>query len=128
MDIKFQLGRHHGKQHSTLARLSYVDVELHNGSDENFPGSFRGYMDAESASLVLAAPAYKARVTELETALRRLLQCLDDEASNREGEYVLPPDAGCIECTLGTVPNDKNTGLCAYHSAQKVLKDRACDG
>lgn len=34
-----------------------------------------------------------------------------------------PVDAGCFECTAGTVPNRLNTGLCAYHFAKhKCLK------
>lgn len=30
-------------------------------------------------------------------------------------------DAGCIQCTVGTVPNDRNTGLCAYHEATRLI-------
>jgi hypothetical protein len=30
-------------------------------------------------------------------------------------------DYGCIDCTAGTVPNDKNTGRCAYHRAKLEL-------
>jgi hypothetical protein len=32
-------------------------------------------------------------------------------------------DAGCIECTVGTVPNNRNTGLCGYHEARAVLTE-----
>lgn len=30
-------------------------------------------------------------------------------------------DAGCIECTLGTVPVHRETGLCDRHAAELVL-------
>ncbi len=30
-------------------------------------------------------------------------------------------DAGCIECTLGTVPKRLETGLCLYHKAEALL-------
>jgi hypothetical protein len=32
----------------------------------------------------------------------------------------MPTDAGCIECTAGTVPNHLNTGLCGYHAAKAI--------
>lgn len=123
MDIKFQLGTHHGKQHPTVERLYYVDVDLVNGdrSSEAYPGSFSGYVVPEVSVLLLAAPGQSARIAMLQSALSRLLKDIDDEMGNREGVSVLPPDSGCIECTLGTVPNDKNTGLCAYHAAHRAL-------
>lgn len=48
------------------------------------------------------------------------------EASEREFENLdeaAPVDAGCIECTLGTVPNDRNTGLCAHHLREAALAE-----
>jgi hypothetical protein len=66
MSIKFQLGTHHGKLHPTSkAPLAYVDVEMVNGSLDEYPGSFSGYMTPEAATLVLGAPTYNARVKEL---------------------------------------------------------------
>jgi hypothetical protein len=32
----------------------------------------------------------------------------------------MPTDAGCIECTAGTVLNHLNTGLCGYHAAKAL--------
>jgi len=60
------------------------------------------------------------RIHELETALNRMVLAHENLASDTEGKYP-PPDSGCIECTVGTVPNRLNTGLCAYHSAKKLL-------
>lgn len=34
-----------------------------------------------------------------------------------------PVDAGCIQCTAGTVPNRLNTGLCAYHIAKEIIRE-----
>jgi hypothetical protein len=47
----------------------------------------------------------------------------DEMRSNSEGAYP-PPDSGCIECTVGTVPNKWNTGLCVYHKAQFLLEKK----
>lgn len=33
-----------------------------------------------------------------------------------------PQDAGCLDCTAGTTPNDRNTGPCFYHRAEALLK------
>lgn len=47
------------------------------------------------------------------------------EASEREFsdmEDSAPVDAGCIECTCGTVPNTLNTGLCAHHKRVHAIK------
>lgn len=60
------------------------------------------------------------RIHELETALNRMVQAHLNLESDTEGRYP-PPDAGCIDCTVGTVPDRLNTGLCAYHNAKKVL-------
>lgn len=35
-----------------------------------------------------------------------------------------PVDAGCIQCTAGTVPNRLNTGLCVYHIAREIGDER----
>lgn len=61
-----------------------------------------------------------ARITELETALNRMVETHLNTESDSEGRYPAP-DAGCIECTCGTVPDRLNTGLCAFHNARKLL-------
>lgn len=60
------------------------------------------------------------RIDELETALNRMVLAHENTASDSEGRWP-QPDAGCIECTAGTVPDRLNTGLCAYHNAKKLL-------
>lgn len=62
----------------------------------------------------------KARVTDLEAALARMVAEHEETESNTEGRYPTP-DSGCIECTLGTVPNHLNTGLCSYHRSKELL-------
>lgn len=64
--------------------------------------------------------ALRSRVHELETALNRMALAHENTESDSEGHYPLP-DTGCIECTRGTVPNNLNTGLCAYHNAKRLL-------
>lgn len=60
------------------------------------------------------------RVTELETALNRMVLAHENLESDTEGRYP-PADLGCVECTVGTVPDRLNTGPCAYHAAKKLL-------
>lgn len=60
------------------------------------------------------------RIHELETALNRMVLAHENLRDDTEGQYP-PLDAGCIECTVGTVPDRLNTGLCAYHSAKTLL-------
>lgn len=36
-------------------------------------------------------------------------------------------DPGCIVCTAGTVPNKYNTGLCPWHSAERVVREAQTD-
>lgn len=67
-----------------------------------------------------ALDARQARIDQLELLAHRLVLLIDDVESDSEGRYP-HPNTGCLECTLGTVPNDKNTGLCAYHEARRVL-------
>lgn len=61
-----------------------------------------------------------SRIHELETALNRMVQAHENLVSDTEGKYPTP-DAGCIDCTVGTVPDRYNTGPCAYHAALRVL-------
>lgn len=44
------------------------------------------------------------------------------EHKNR-GEHDDMADAGCPDCTHGTVPDRSNTGRCAYHSAAELLRE-----
>jgi len=57
---------------------------------------------------------------ELKTALNRMVLAHENLVEDTEGRYP-HPDCGCIECTVGTVPNKYNTGLCAYHAAKRLL-------
>ena len=72
----------------------------------------------EAAALCVSA---HERITELETALNLMVQAHVNLESDTEGQYP-SPDAGCIECTAGTVPDRLNTGLCAYHNAGRMLR------
>jgi hypothetical protein len=45
----------------------------------------------------------------------------DQAQADAEGEWLIQPDAGCYECTLHTVPHDKDTGLCGYHKLERAL-------
>lgn len=68
----------------------------------------------------LDARLVKKRNDELETALNRMVTLVENIEADSEGEWP-KPDAGCIECTCGTVPDKYNTGLCARHEAQRLL-------
>lgn len=57
------------------------------------------------------------QVERLRTILRDLLRDYDEE---RQAINVYP-DAGCSQCTLGTTPNNLNTGPCVYHRAVAAL-------
>lgn len=67
-----------------------------------------------------ATRASLRRIHELETGLNRMVLAHENLSADTEGKYP-SPDAGCLECTVGTVPNRLNTGLCAYHNAKKLL-------
>lgn len=60
------------------------------------------------------------RIEELEACLARVVHDHDNLASETEGRYPAP-DAGCIDCTSGTVPNRLNTGRCPFHTAKRLL-------
>ncbi len=49
-----------------------------------------------------------------------MLGVVQDFVKDYENGYE-QADAGCLECTSGTTPNDRNTGPCAYHRAKAIL-------
>lgn len=59
-------------------------------------------------------------IHELETALNRMVLAHENTLSESDGRFPLK-DSGCIDCTSGTVPDDRNTGRCAFHSAKVLL-------
>lgn len=83
-----------------------------------------GAIASVNHSMARAADVMKqatSRIYALETALNRMICAHENLSADTEGKYP-PPDAGCIECTVGTVPNRLNTGLCAYHNAKNLLE------
>jgi hypothetical protein len=60
-------------------------------------------------------------IQAMEIAMRGMLKWIDDYASDHDGDSYFT-STGCIECTLGTVPNTLNTGLCVIHQARRLLK------
>lgn len=69
---------------------------------------------------VIALQKAQDRITELETALNRMVCAHENLSADTEGQYP-PLDAGCVECTAGVTPDRYNTGLCAYHNAKRLL-------
>jgi hypothetical protein len=69
-----------------------------------------------NAKLIAASP-------DLLAALKRYVDDHDHYVDNNDGHSPEDdqPDAGCIECTLGTTPNHLNTGLCRYHQAKAAI-------
>lgn len=59
----------------------------------------------------------QANERDLLAALKGILRRYDEEDPGAAFE----PDMGCIECTLGTTPNDRNTGLCPRHWAERII-------
>lgn len=58
----------------------------------------------------------------------RLVAQIDRANDNMEGRALSEmASAGCIECTAGTVPNNRNAGVCAYHEAKDVLAKIAAE-
>jgi hypothetical protein len=53
-------------------------------------------------------------------ALARMICAHENTLEASEGKFPWK-DPGCIECTVGTVPDRLNTGPCAYHNARKLL-------
>jgi hypothetical protein len=48
-----------------------------------------------------------------------------EDIYNDEHDHPLPKDSGCIDCTVGTVPDRLNTGRCMYHQAKRLLSEKA---
>jgi hypothetical protein len=92
--------------HPDFPHLHYMHLRI--GDEE-----ISGYLPLDKWQLVGSAK-------DLREALDRMVTAHDALSSNTEGQYP-PLDSGCIECTVGTVPDRLNTGLCAYHNAKKVL-------
>ena len=59
--------------------------------------------------------------TQARNIIRDLCRAHDETQSESEGRFPLA-DAGCIDCTKGTVPDSLNTGLCPYHRARNFLR------
>jgi hypothetical protein len=92
--------------------LNLLAFKLHAGATEN-----EEYLDRARA-LMDTPPPSDPWAEKLAGALADLLSNYDEERQAIDVE----PDAGCIECTVGTVPNDRNTGLCAFHRARAALE------
>lgn len=56
--------------------------------------------------------------------LQRLIKERDDFIEDWEGWDPFL-STGCIDCTLGTVPTQFNTGCCPYHQAKRWLRINA---
>lgn len=103
----------------TMGRI-YQDGQL----NEIFLAYRRGYAFGKAIH-INGSPSPTRRTTmtridALETALNRMVLAHENLESDTEGKYP-PADAGCIECTVGAVPDKYNTGLCAYHNAKQLL-------
>lgn len=72
--------------------------------------------------LITAAPETAAENAHLRSANAALAEALAKLVAQFEDmDENMPTNAGCIECTAGTVPDNRNTGLCGYHAAKKLL-------
>ena len=79
----------------------------------------RGVVE-ECGEALKAVDAIGTRIHELETALNRMALMYENTQEESDGRWPRP-DSGCIHCTHGTVPDNRNTGPCAYHAARKLL-------
>lgn len=61
-----------------------------------------------------------SREHELTATLNRMVQLVENTLIDTEGKWPAM-DAGCIDCTHGTVPDKYNTGPCAFHAAKRLL-------
>ena len=92
-------------------------------AQERPPSLAKSIEDACNAMSVAAAQirSQDRRIAKLEAALARMVKEREECQADSEGHYPLP-DCGCLECTVGTVPNHLNTGLCGYHAAKDLLR------
>ena len=86
-------------------------------SNEHVHPTFRKILELHGVD---PQAALQAQIREMRMALDRMCLVFEHIEAETEGAYP-PPDVGCIECTVGTVPDDRNTGLCAYHNAKHIL-------
>jgi len=61
-------------------------------------------------------------ITGMKELIAGLVQVIRDSHDDSEGRYPCA-DSGCIDCTVGTVPDRLNTGRCAYHKAVMFLEN-----
>lgn len=90
--------------------------------DNGFSELAAGMNEARTAMKAATAAISEKdqRIDLLETALNRMVCVFENLRDDTEGRYP-DLDSGCIECTQGATPDRYNTGLCAYHSARKLL-------
>jgi hypothetical protein len=80
----------------------------------------------EDASYIALAPSEVERrlnlainaIRDLTAAAAKHLRAAQADAEDR---FLIDPDPGCLECTSGTTPHDRNTGLCGYHALERAL-------
>lgn len=77
--------------------------------------------DADTDRMERAAIAIEGLTDDCLALVATLKKCI---ASFEDMGEAMPMDAGCIQCTAGTVPNNLNTGLCGYHAAKGLLEPR----
>lgn len=76
---------------------------------------------------VIAAQSHVHLVIDRQReVIASLIDMIDETRSDTDGRYP-PPHPGCIDCTSGTTPNDRNTGRCAYHEGLRLLAGKKDD-
>lgn len=87
------------------------EAEMRDMVSSSFARAFISELDAERAA--------HAKTLDALAALVNTVDNLDIEGGDRN-LFVSP---GCLLCTSGTTPDHRNTGTCAYHRAESVLKE-----
>lgn len=59
----------------------------------------------------------REQLDEALDVIMALINAYDPE----EARIPVEPDPGCLLCTAGTTPYDKQTGICTYHRARRLL-------